>query len=136
MAKVNAVFRTIDLATLCVAPLSFGLVFDLISNSAAAYFIAAWNIISLILEYWILKSIFKEFPMLAHKIIFENPTSDEESKTNFFKLMLTKIVDGGKAWILYMKHPVRNAGFGLACLYMTVLSIVVSVYPFLNLRVS
>ena len=35
-------------------------------------------------------------------------------------------MDGGKAWILYMKYPVRNAGFGLACLYMTVLSIVVS----------
>ena len=128
MAKVNAVFRTIDLATLSLAPLSFGLIFDFISNSAAAYFIAAWNIISVILEYWILKSIFKEFPMLAHKTIFANPRSDEEErKTKFFKLMLTKIVDGGKAWILYMKYPVRNAGFGLACLYMTVLSIVVSV---------
>ena len=84
LAKVNAVFRTIDLATLTFAPLSFGLIFDFISNSAAAYFIAAWNIISLILEYWILKSIFKEFPMLAHKTIFENPMSDEESKPNFF----------------------------------------------------
>ena len=128
MAKANAVFRTIDLATLSLAPLSFGLIFDFISNSAAAYFIAAWNMISVILEYWILKSIFIEFPMLAHKTIFENPKSNEESKTNFFtKVRLTKIVDGGKAWILYMKYPVRNAGFGLACLYMTVLSIVVSV---------
>ena len=84
MAKVNAVFRTIDLATLSLAPLSFGLVFDLISNSVAAYFIAAWNMISVILEYWMLKSIYKEFPMLAHKTIFENPKSDEERKTNFF----------------------------------------------------
>ena len=127
LAKVNAVFRTIDLATLSLAPLSFGLIFDFISNSAAAYFIAAWNIISVCLEYWILKSIFKDFPMLAHKTIFENPISHEESKTKFFAKILTKIVDGGKAWILYMKYPVRNAGFGLACLYMTVLSIVVSV---------
>ena len=83
MAKVNAVFRTIDLATLSLAPLSFGLVFDLISNSVAAYFIAAWNMISVFLEYWLLKSIYKEFPLLAHKTIFENPKSDEESKTNF-----------------------------------------------------
>ena len=83
LAKVNAVFRTIDLATLSLAPLSFGLIFDLISNSAAAYFIAAWNIISVFLEYWLLKSIYKEFPLLAHKTIFENPKSDEESKTNF-----------------------------------------------------
>ena len=84
LAKVNAVFRTIDLATLSLAPLTFGLVFDFISNSAAAYFIAAWNMISVILEYWILKSVYKEFPMLAHKTIFENPMSDEESKPNFF----------------------------------------------------
>ena len=88
LAKVNAVFRTIDLATLSLAPLTFGLVFDFISNSAAAYFIAAWNMISVILEYWILKSVYKEFPMLAHKTIFENPMSDEESKPNFF----TKVI--------------------------------------------
>jgi hypothetical protein len=87
LAKVNAVFRTIDLATLSLAPLTFGLVFDFISNSAAAYFIAAWNMISVILEYWILKSVYKEFPMLAHKTIFENPMSDEESKPNFFTIV-------------------------------------------------
>ena len=88
LAKVNAVFRTIDLATLSLAPLSAGLVFDFISNSAAAYFIAAWNMTSVIFEYWLLKSIYKEFPMLAHKNIFENPKSDEERKTTSF---LTKV---------------------------------------------
>ena len=87
LAKVNAVFRTIDLATLSLAPLSAGLVFDFISNSAAAYFIAAWNMTSMIFEYWLLKSIYKEFPMLAHKTIFENPESNEERKTSF----LTKV---------------------------------------------
>ena len=87
LAKVNAVFRTIDLATLSLAPLSAGLVFDFISNSAAAYFIAAWNMTSMIFEYWLLKSIYKEFPMLAHKTIFENPESNDERKTSF----LTKV---------------------------------------------
>ena len=87
LAKVNAVFRTIDLATLSLAPLSAGLIFDFISNSAAAYFIAAWNMTSVIFEYWLLKSIYKEFPMLAHKTIFENPESNEERKTSF----LTKV---------------------------------------------
>ena len=90
LAKVNAVFRTIDLATLSLAPLSAGLIFDFISNSAAAYFIAAWNMTSVIFEYWLLKSIYKEFPMLAHKTIFENPKSDEETKTSF----LTKVYWG------------------------------------------
>ena len=27
----------------------------------------------------------------------------------------------GQGWVTYMKHPVRNAGLGLAFLYMTVL---------------
>ena len=98
-----------------LAPLSAGLVFDFISNSAAAYFIAGWNLVSVIFEYWLLKSIYNEFPLLAHKSIFEkDPDKRKES-------IITKIINGGKAWILYMKYPVRNAGIGLAFLFMTVL---------------
>ena len=80
LAKINAVFRTIDLTTLSLAPLSAGLVFDFVSNSGAAYFIAGWNLISVIFEYWLLKSIYKEFPLLAHKTIFEkDPNERKES---------------------------------------------------------
>ena len=117
---MNAVFRTIDLATLSLAPLSAGLVFDFVSTSAAAYFIAAWNLVSVIFEYLLLKAIYQEFPQLAHKKIFEqdatNSAADSKSSN-----ACTKLLDGGRAWILYMKYSVRNAGFGLACLYMTVL---------------
>ena len=42
-----------------MAPLSAGLVFDFVSNSAAAYFIAAWNVVSVVFEYLLLKSIYR-----------------------------------------------------------------------------
>ena len=59
LAQINSVFRTIDLASLSLAPLSAGLVFDFVSNSAAAYFIAAWNVVSVVFEYLLLKSIYR-----------------------------------------------------------------------------
>ena len=98
-------FRTIDLATMILAPLSASFIFNFIGNSAAAYFIAGWNVISVFFEYFLLKSIYNDFPMLAHKKIFESNDTTTEDKG-----LLSKISNGGKAWILYMRYPVRNAG--------------------------
>ena len=124
LAQINAVFRTIDLTALTLSPLSAGLVFDLISNYAAAYFIAAWNVVSVIFEYLLLQFIYEEFPQLSHKKIFEEQEikdndigETKKTKCNPF----SKLVEAFQSWILYMTYPVRNAGLGLACLYMTVL---------------
>ena len=128
LAKINAVFRTIDLTALTLSPLSAGLVFDLVSNYAAAYFIAAWNVVSVIFEYLLLSMIYEEFPQLSHKKIFEAPleksedTSQEGQEAKSKKCNpCSRLLDAFKSWILYMKYPIRNAGLGLACLYMTVL---------------
>ena len=85
MAKINAVFQTIDLISMSLGPLSAGLIFGLVSSSAAAYFIAAWNVVSVIIEYWLLKRIYNEFPMLSIKKIFEKGNKQERSK-NFSKV--------------------------------------------------
>ena len=92
MATINAVFKTIDLTTLTLAPLSAGLVFDLISNSAAAYFIAGWNMISVIFEYLLLESIYNEFPQLAHKKIFEKD-HDERKESIMTKVSKIFFID-------------------------------------------
>ena len=105
LAQINSVFRTIDLATMSLAPLSAGFIFNFIGNSAAAYFIAAWNVISVFFEYLLLKSIYKDFPMLAHKKIFESTDTTTEDKG-----FLSKIFNGGNAWSLFMRYPTRNAG--------------------------
>ena len=55
LAQINAVFRIIDLLSFSIAPLSAGLIFDFISNWAAAIFIASWNLTSMVFEYLLLK---------------------------------------------------------------------------------
>lgn len=100
-----------------LAPLSAGLIFDLISNGAAAFFIAGWNIASACIEYLLLKMIYDEHPDLAHKANLDKYKETEPQWNPW-----SKILAAAKGWILYLKYPVRNAGFGLACLYMTVLN--------------
>ena len=123
LAQINAVFRTIDLTALTLSPLSAGLVFDLISNYAAAYFIAAWNVVSVIFEYLLLQFIYEEFPQLSHKKIFdEQEVKDNDKETKKTKCNpFSRLIEAFQSWILYMSYPIRNAGLGLACLYMTVL---------------
>ena len=124
LAQINAVFRTIDLTTLTLAPLTAGLVFDLGSTRAAAHFLAAWNLVSVIFEYLLLKSIYHEYPQLSRKKIFEEKKEAyEEVKASDFCNPISRLVEAFQSWIMYMKYPIRNAGLGLACLYMTVLGL-------------
>ena len=124
LAQINAVFRTIDLTTLTLAPLTAGLVFDLGSTRAAAHFLAAWNLVSVIFEYLLLKSIYHEYPQLSRKKIFEEKKEAyEEVKASHFCNPISRLVEAFQSWIMYMKYPIRNAGLGLACLYMTVLGL-------------
>ncbi len=99
-------------------------------NAWAAIFIALWNILSVGIEYYLLYAIYKDFPALGHKKMdsepYMQPSIGKESHTSSSILKLpktvwTSIVDSLKAWLLYMQHPARDAGLGLAFLYMTVL---------------
>ena len=67
LATMNAVFRTINLTTLVIAPAFAGIIFDFASNAAAAATIGVWNIVSVVVEYHLLLSIYKSFPDLAEK---------------------------------------------------------------------
>ena len=64
-----------------LAPMSAGLIFGLVSSPVGAYFIAASNVLGGFLEYWLLKSIYQEFPELARKKIFEE--NSKKKNTNF-----------------------------------------------------
>ncbi len=130
LSQINAVFRTLDLTTLSLSPLVAGLVFDLVSSSAAAIFIAAWNIVSVVIEYFLLHLIYQEYPQLAVKKVLDNQEKQEQDpKIDDVKVIkkesscnpCSRITELAHGWWLYMKYPVRNAGFGLAFLYMTVL---------------
>jgi len=126
LASMNSVFRTIDLTCMVIAPLGAGLVFDWASTSVAAASIAAWNLISLILELRLLLNIYRQFPQLAEPR--RNSQSDAEMVSN------TKDEETGVSgtlrdwfggltlsWGLYARSPARDAGLSLAMLFMTVL---------------
>ncbi|XP_046645830.1 solute carrier family 40 member 1-like [Daphnia pulicaria] len=142
LARMNSTCRSIDLATNMIAPIAVGQVMYFLSHIVAAVTIASWNVLSFFIEYFLWWRIYKEFPNLAVKTstsekqplqVLESgekdlkpgdqPTADDanvkiESGNGFFAKRLGGFL---KSWKIYFSHEVRNAGIGLACLYMTVL---------------
>ena len=84
------------------------------------YYTNNWIITILYDILYFFRSIYNDFPELAHKKIFEQH-DDNENKNAPKESRLSQILSWFKGWKLYMTYPVRNAGLGLACLYMTVL---------------
>ena len=105
------------------------MIFDFLGNAWAAIFIALWNILSVGIEYYLLYAIYKDFPGLSLKKIdteaHMEPSIGKVSISSSIlrvpKTIWESIVDTLKGWLCYMKHPARDAGLGLAFLYMTVL---------------
>jgi len=112
LATMNSILRTIELTTYAIAPAVAGCLFTLLGFGLTGLVIAAWNVVSVCLEYCLLSRIYRRHPGLASK---RSSSSVEEEE------------DGGAAggavqgWLTYFNHPVKLAGLGLACLYMTVL---------------
>ena len=67
LASMNAVFRTIDLTALVLPPSFAGLFFDFTSSEITAAILGCWNLISVIIEYWMLTIIYKKFQELANE---------------------------------------------------------------------
>ena len=65
LATMNSVFRTIDLTALVISPTFAGLIIDFASSEAAAATIGVWNLVSVVIEYYLLLLIYKQYPELA-----------------------------------------------------------------------
>jgi len=115
LASLNSIFRTIDLVCLTASPILAGVLFSYANYVVAAIVIGGWNVCSVIFEYLLLVSIYKQFSNLAKK-----PVGTSESKEGFGGIM-EKVSGSYRGWTYYFTHKVRNAGLGLAFLYMTVL---------------
>jgi len=148
LAKMNSILRTIELTTYMLAPVISGQLFYFIGYIWTGVFIAGWNILSVVCEYALLNGIYRQYPRLAHKITSINEEKDQveceegsrlTGKENVKKdnglqpeanntdgSIWDRIVpkaakEAFVGWQTYFDHPVRNAGLGLALLYMTVL---------------
>ena len=125
---MNSILRTIELTTYMISPAVAGQLFTFLGFGWTGVFILVWNLVSVCLEYFLLAKIYKTYPDLATKrnadsnnIIEQLEESSEETplqRSAGFLAGLKEAVDG---WKIYMNHPVRFAGVGLSCLYMTVL---------------
>jgi len=148
LAKMNSILRTIELTTYMLAPVISGQLFYFIGYIWTGVFIAGWNIVSVVCEYGLLNGIYRQYPRLAQKITSTDKgdeqavceegcrlTNDENEKrdkslqpdankktTSIWEKIVPKAVtESFVGWQTYFDHPVRNAGLGLALLYMTVL---------------
>jgi len=111
LATMNSILRTIELTTYAIAPAVAGCLFTLLGFGLTGLVIAGWNVLSVCLEYCLLARIYRKHPGLAAKQV---GTVEDDGE----------VEDGGGAlqgWVTYFNHPVKFAGLGLACLYMTVL---------------
>merc|ERR1711962_291259 len=119
LAKMNSILRTIELTTYMLAPAAAGQLFTYLGFVLTGVFIAAWNVVSVCLEYLLLVMIYRKYPKLtAFKTTDDDTDSDSPAEDDQEKNPVKEAVAG---WKTYMNHPVRNAGLGLAFLFLTVL---------------
>lgn len=64
---MNATMRRIDQVTNILAPLAVGQVMTLASNVVGCAFILAWNLVSLIVEFFFLSRVYRIVPALSVK---------------------------------------------------------------------
>jgi len=110
LATMNSILRTIELTTYAIAPAVAGCLFTILGFGLTGLVIAGWNVLSVCLEYCLLARIYRKHPGLAAKQVASVDDADEEVG-----------VGALQGWVTYFNHPVKFAGLGLACLYMTVL---------------
>ena len=113
LAKVNANVRTIDLTCNLAAPLLAGQLLYFWSYSATAVVLCGWVMVSATLELWLLWLLYQSNRRLQSK---GTPNRQESGRG-----ILLGLRDTWQGWKSFMYHPVRDAGLGLALLYMTVL---------------
>ncbi|KAL6987917.1 hypothetical protein U1Q18_013663 [Sarracenia purpurea var. burkii] len=146
---MNSVFRRIDLTCKLFAPVATGFIISFVSLKASALALSLWNILSVLLQYFLFMSVFHGIPSLRERnqkrvaILSSMPrdspsTSDQENKRSLLyagnESELSKISWKRKmierffkipyisAWMVYLQQDVVLPGVALALLYFTILS--------------
>ncbi|KAE9550406.1 hypothetical protein FO519_006395 [Halicephalobus sp. NKZ332] len=116
----NAIMTTIDQLSSVIAPILTGFILQFSGHRSACFVFVFWNLLSWILERYLLSKVYAEVPALAirQKSDEDEPEthkdSDSSKRTNSFS-------DFCGLFGTYFRQSVFPAAFGLALLYMTVL---------------
>lgn len=113
LAKVNTIIRTIELGTAFLSPIIIGQVVNLLSHQLMALAVSGAYLILGVLQQLLARLVYRDHPLLDRK------TRPSSSSTSLGPLgQVRHLVSGFRQFLV---HPVREAGLGLAMLYLTVL---------------
>merc|ERR1719208_801676 len=99
LAKMNSILRTIELTTYMLAPAAAGLLFTHLGFVVTGIVIAAWNLVSVSLEYLLLLLIYRKYPKLASfKVSEDTDTASEASEGGKQDNPMKEALDG---WRIY-----------------------------------
>lgn len=120
LAHFNGSMRRIDLCCKILAPISVGILIDHLSGTAAAIWIAIFNLVAWGVEAYCLKAVFA-----THEPCFglsDQPEPMNETSGSLCSMeKAAGIWDEFKyGWVLYLRQKVFLAALGLALLYFTV----------------
>ncbi|XP_075485955.1 solute carrier family 40 member 2-like isoform X2 [Primulina tabacum] len=133
LTKMNSIIRRIDLVCKLFAPVVSGFIISFVSLTASALTMALWNVLSVLLQYWLLISVYKGMPALKEiserkvsrslvrevdEVDFQQPESSTR-ETIIDNFSNTPYI---RAWKVYIQQEVALPGLALALLYFTVLS--------------
>ncbi|XP_078573219.1 ferroportin-like [Branchiostoma floridae x Branchiostoma japonicum] len=139
LAKLNAAMRRIDLCSKILAPVVVAQIMTFVSMLVGALFIAGWNVVSMVIEYYLYHRVYNSVPALAVKEKKgdkkdngkdkdedpENPAEDEHVQTKppptCFQKMFKPVLTLVNGWKTYFQQACFRAGLGLSFLYMTFL---------------
>ncbi|XP_047308361.1 solute carrier family 40 member 2-like [Impatiens glandulifera] len=127
LPKMNSIIRRIDLVCKLFAPVASGLIISFVSLKASAMAFSIWNVLFVLIEYWLFISVYKGIPSLkeSNRRRISSRLSpilvDEEEETNKFMDTFSRF-SYVKAWKVYLRQEVVLPGIALALLYFTVLS--------------
>lgn len=78
LASMSANLRAIDLSTAILAPIATGQIIYFIHLKYGAVFIAAWNLVSVFIEYVLIRKVYKQVPALKNKKLKKSKGKDIE----------------------------------------------------------
>lgn len=147
LTDINSTMRRIDLVCKLLSPVISGFIISFISLKASAVTLAAWNIISVWLEYWLFTSVYDGIPALEEssqrrvsRLVLRD-VEESSSVTQQIESLLPNDEDGQSAerswkvkmlnwfskflvsaWKIYLEQDTVLPGIALAVLFFTVLS--------------
>ncbi|RXG67074.1 Solute carrier family 40 member 1, partial [Armadillidium vulgare] len=121
LSTMNSVLRTVDLSTKILAPVLVGFIMTSAGMVIGGIVIGVWNLVSLCVEYGLLHKLYYDVASLQKPK--QGKMQNDLEGENTSKGIKEKVKDAAFVWKSYFKHNVRDAGLGLALLYMTVLAL-------------